>query len=83
MAEPSRELIDAIYADKVRQARRMSIAERLKAGGDMFDEECEQFRLRMRQEHPDWNAEQVEDALRANLTEQRRIDEVGIYRPCP
>ncbi len=83
MSEPTQELIDAIFADKVRQARRMSIEERLRAGGDMFDEECERFKAQTRQKHPDWTAEQVEIALRAHVAEQRRIDDAGLYRPFP
>jgi hypothetical protein len=38
--EPTKELIDALYIEDIRDARRMTVAQRLRAGGDLFDSAC-------------------------------------------
>lgn len=76
MTEPQRELIDAIYADKVRQARRMSVAERLRAGGDLFDELCERMRAGIRWQFPDADDSRVEEILRERIDIARRLERI-------
>jgi hypothetical protein len=75
MAEPDPDLIDAIYADKVRQARRMSIDERLRAGGDLFDDVCDRMRAGIRADFPQASPAEVEQELRRRLAIARRLED--------
>ena len=69
-------LIDALFLDKVRQARRMSPEERLSAPGDLFDEVCDRMRDGIRWQFPDADQERVEEILRERLDIARRLEQL-------
>ena len=74
MSKPDPEQIDAISSDKVQQARRMSVEEKLRAGGDLFDEVCERMRDGIRWQFPDADEERIEEILRERLDIARRLE---------
>jgi len=51
--EPSEQLIDEIYREKVIRARNMSPGEKILAGPELFDLACEWARAGIRQQHPE------------------------------
>lgn len=77
MSIPDPDLIDAIFIDKVRRARQMSVAEKMDATGELFDYACEISRGGIRAEHPDASDERVEELLRERL----RIGRILEQRP--
>lgn len=70
--EPTQELVDAIYRDKVNAARRMSFADKFLAGAELFDFACNVSRSGIRMQNPHFNDEQVEIELRRRLDIGRR-----------
>ncbi len=64
MVEPSHELVDAIYRDKVLQARRMSPEEKLLAGPHLFDEACNGIRGAIRACFPKASEDDVQTLLK-------------------
>ena len=54
-------------ARKVEQARRMSGAEKLRAGAVLFEEACEMTLRGIRFQNPDWTSEQCLQELRRRV----------------
>lgn len=61
--EPTRELADAIYRDRVLRARRMSPDERVREGLRLFDELCERTAADLRSENPGADEETIRALL--------------------
>jgi hypothetical protein len=76
--EPTQELIDAIYRERVLRARRMSAEEKFLAGPRLFDRECQIMRDEIRSERPDTTEVEIEAILRQKLELRRRL-EYGEY----
>lgn len=76
MVELSHELVDAIYRDKVLQARRMSLEEKFLAGAQLFDYACRITMDGIRSQHPDADERRVRDILRERLELARRLEQV-------
>ena len=74
MAGPTREQVDGIFSDKVRAARRMSLEEKLRAAGELFDDVCERMREGIRWQFPNADDAQVEGILRERLDIARRLE---------
>jgi hypothetical protein len=74
MMEPTQELVDALYRDKVMAARRMPLGEKLFAGATLFRYACEAARIGIRAQHPEASAEEVEAMLRVRLELGRRLE---------
>ena len=72
--EPTPDLINRLYQDKVEAARRMSFAEKFMAGAELFDYACMISMVGIRMQHPDFSAEQVRAELRRRLEIGRRIE---------
>ncbi|MCG3129661.1 MAG: hypothetical protein FLDDKLPJ_00395 [Phycisphaerae bacterium] len=75
--EPTKELIEAHYRDKVIAARLMTAEEKLLAGPRLFDLECEKLRAGIRSEIPLADEVEIERELHRRLaimkiTEYRR-----------
>ena len=68
------------FEEKVLEARKMSMSERMLLGGRLFDLEREDACLEIRAHFPEFTDEQVKEEFRRRLAEQRRIDEEGIYQ---
>jgi hypothetical protein len=65
--EPTDDLLDALYVDKVLAARRMPLGEKLFAGASLFAYACETARIGIRMQHPNASPEEVEQLLRKRL----------------
>ncbi|MCK4341053.1 MAG: hypothetical protein KAY37_04940 [Phycisphaerae bacterium] len=76
MSDPTPVLIDALYREEVAHARAMSIEEKLRAGGELFDEVCERMRAGIRSQFPDADGENVEQILRRRLDIIRHLEQV-------
>jgi hypothetical protein len=50
--EPTQELVDAIYRERVHRARRTPIEAKLLAGAELFEEACQRMAWGLRAENP-------------------------------
>jgi len=73
--EPTRELIDALFLDRVRRAREMPAEEKLLAGAVLFDRSCRIMADGIRDEFPEADALRVRELLAARLALARRLEE--------
>lgn len=76
--EPTQELIDAIYWEKVEAARRMSPEEKLFAGAELFDYACEITKAGIRHQFPDADEEEVLRILRERLALAERLERTPV-----
>jgi hypothetical protein len=65
--QPTRELLDAIYRDKVRTARAMTAEQKLLAGPELFDLACSIAADGIRAQFPDADEPRVQELLRQRL----------------
>ncbi len=65
--EPTPELIDAIYIEKVLRARHTPVPQKLEAGPMLFELACEAARAGIRAQNPGAAPDQVEQLLRQRL----------------
>jgi len=80
MEELIEPLADAIYADKVRRARKAPPSKKMGWGGELFDEACYRMRMGIRHQFPDADEREVEEILYQRLNRLRQVHEHGIYR---
>ena len=73
--EPTKELVDELFWDKVREARAMTLAEKFLAGADLFDYACSITSAGIRHQNPDADDRQVLEILRERLELARRLEE--------
>ena len=73
--EPSKELIDDIYWERVRTARRMSPAQRVLAGLEMFELAAAVMADGVRARFPDADDQRVRQILREQLDLIRRLED--------
>lgn len=66
--EPTKELVDALYADKVRAARQTPMEERFLAGPRLFDFACQLMRAGIRMSFPTADESEVERELDRRLS---------------
>jgi hypothetical protein len=78
-----KELADAIYVEKIRRARAMTVGERMEAGIELFEASLDLMRDGIRMLHPEADDEEVERILRRQLARRRQIHEHGLYRKGP
>lgn len=71
---------DPDFIERVLQARRMSVSERMLAGPKLFDIKCQEEKVSIRSQFPDYTDEQVDEELGRRLKAIRDADEEGIYR---
>jgi hypothetical protein len=74
--DPIKHLADEIYRDRVRRARRMTMAEKILDGPQLFDMACRISRCGIRSQFPDADEQQVEELLRQRLAIARRLEAV-------
>ncbi len=74
MMEPSKELLDAIYRDRVLRARAMPPEEKLLDGARLFEMACRITRDGIRYQFPDADECQVEEILAAHLALRTRLE---------
>lgn len=73
--EPTKELIDELYRDKILAARRMPPSEKLLEGARLFDYACAITSAGIRHQHPDADERRVLEILRSRLDLARRLEE--------
>lgn len=71
--EPTQELLDAIYRDRVQRARQVPLGEKLLAGGELFEQVCDRMRDGLRDENPGVGKETIEELLGRRLDLLRRL----------
>lgn len=73
--QPTRQLIDEIYRDRVLRARRMTPEQKLFAGRELFDFGCTFVRAGIQNQNPGASEERVNELLRERLALQRRLED--------
>jgi hypothetical protein len=73
--QPSRELIDAIFRQRVLRARQMSPEEKLLAGPRLFDKICQIMMADIRHQFPDADEQQVFEIAQERLESMKRMEE--------
>ncbi|HET6246191.1 MAG TPA: hypothetical protein VFE47_00685 [Tepidisphaeraceae bacterium] len=68
------ELISQLDAEDLEQAKQMTGSQKLRAGGDLFDDACRWTLAGIRNQHPDFTPQQALDELRRRL-DQAEADE--------
>jgi hypothetical protein len=71
--QPTKELIDDIYRDKVLRARRRSPADKFFAGAELFADVCERMEAGLRMDNPDADDETIRALLQRRLEILRRL----------
>jgi len=71
--EPTQELLDAIYRERVLRARQVPLAQKLLAGPELFDQACDRMRVGLRDENPGADEKTIEELLRRRLSLLRRL----------
>jgi hypothetical protein len=79
MDDQIQELADAIYADQVRRARAMTVAERMETGIQMFEDRLAEMRRGFRVQFPNAADSELENLVRGQLDEERRAEEAGLF----
>lgn len=74
---------DALYWEKVTQARRMKPEERMIEGIRMFDRECEMMRLEILKLNPNYSEADVSQEIRRRLKEPDAENEADFYHAVP
>jgi hypothetical protein len=74
MAVPARELIDAIYRDKLRRAEESTPGERLLDGPRLFDMATEWTKAGIRADNPDASEEEVHRIFLERLELVHRLE---------
>ena len=72
---PTKELIDELFLDKVRQARSMSMEQRVLSGPQLFDYACSIARMGIRSQYPDADEETVERHLSRRLAIAEKLEQ--------
>jgi hypothetical protein len=68
-------LISQLDAEDIEQARLMSPSQKLRAGGDLFDDACRWTLAGIRNQHPEFTPEQALDELRRRLDHAKAAEE--------
>jgi hypothetical protein len=72
--EPTQELIDDIYREKVLRARKMKPEEKLAAGGKLFAFAVESTKAGIRHQFPGISEERVREIVTERLALQKRLE---------
>jgi hypothetical protein len=73
--QPTTELIDALYRERVLRARRMSLQEKFVAGPEIFERVCRLMKDGIRNEHPGADEARVHELLVQRLALARRLEQ--------
>lgn len=71
--EPTQELVDSIYQERVLRARRIPLDTKLLLGPQLFEEACGRVADGIRSEYPDADEQRVQEILRARLDLYQRL----------
>jgi len=76
--QPTQELIDAVYRDKVEAALRMSPEEKLFASAELFDYACEITKAGIRHQFPDADEDEVLRILRERVALAEQLERTPV-----
>lgn len=79
--EPTQELIDSIYRERVLRARAMPLGEKLLTGVQLFDEACQWMEVGIRSRFPEADDEEVRRILIEQVNRLRRVEEAEWKTP--
>jgi hypothetical protein len=80
--QPTQELVDAIFREKVLRARATPPEEKLLDGPRLFDIACRRMADGIRSQYPNADEKQVREILLQRLDIVRRLEEpASLYRP--
>ena len=71
--EPTRELVDSIYQERVLRARRTPLDQKLLLGPDLFAEVCQRMADGIRNENPNADEQRVQELVGARLDLLERL----------
>jgi hypothetical protein len=75
--EPTQELIDAIYREKVLRARRQPGEIKIVSGAELFEEACERMRCGIRADHPGIDDDGIDQIMRRRFARLSQVREVS------
>ncbi len=78
--EPTKELAEEIYRDRVLRARKLSEGEKIAIGIELFEGATGLMRDGIRHQFPGATATRIDEILRERLDRLRRVREHGIFR---
>ena len=73
--QPSQDLIDQLNREDVEQARSMTLSQKLRAGGDLFDDACRWTLAGIRRDNPGISDEDAMNELRRRLARARELED--------
>jgi hypothetical protein len=73
--EPTEELIDSLYRERVLRARRTPLDEKLLDGPRLFARSCRIMADGIRNQYPDADEQRVQEILRERLALLRRLEQ--------
>ena len=73
--EPTKELVDALFMDKVRAAREMAPGDKLMLGPILFDQVCRRMAAGIRHQFPEADEARVHQILLERLRIARQLEE--------
>jgi hypothetical protein len=76
--QPTAELIDSIYREKVLRARRSPIGRKVLAGAEIFEMVCRRMADGLRSERPDADDAEIQVLLRQRLDRLKRLREADV-----
>lgn len=69
------DLISQLDKEDLNQARRMTPSQKLRAGGDLFDDACRWTLAGIRNQHPEFTPEQALNELRRRIAREEEAEE--------
>lgn len=69
-----KQLVTDIWRERVLRARRMSIEQRLAAGGELFDSAVAMAEAGIRAQHPEYDVQSVRQEVRRRLLIQQKLE---------
>lgn len=76
--EPTKQIIDDLYREKVERARRMSIARRVEIGAELSDLGRQMMREAIRAQEPAASEEHIRRIMRERIALSRRLDDLPL-----
>jgi hypothetical protein len=76
--EPTNELVDAIYREKVVRSRRMSVGKRIEVGAELSDLGREMMRQAIRNDNPMASEEEILVEVRRRVALSRNLDNIPL-----
>jgi hypothetical protein len=72
--EPTQEIIDQLYRERILRARAMSMEDKFFLGAELFDQACRLMADGIRNQFPEANAAQVQEILEKRLRLLRDLE---------